>query len=216
MKIKTENEFQDKLDAETSWRKKELSCIKSNVHQAKNAMKQTELRAGIALLYAHWEGLVKNVATYYLCYVSCQKHKYVDLHGNFLALTLKHELQEFDETKKMSRHNYVVQKLFDLRDSVSKIPYENVIKTNSNLNSEGFVEIMETIGLDYSDYEPDFKMLDDVLLKMRNEIAHGEKVEYLDLDETRFDEIYKVILKMMRMFVGQIENAVVLCSYLEK
>lgn len=72
---------------------------------------------------------------------------------------------------------------------------------------------METIGLDYAEYEPSFVMIDEVLLKMRNEIAHGERLESIDLDEKRFKEIYDVVTDLMNKFVAQITNAVYLKEY---
>ena len=87
MKIRTEDEFQDAVDSETAWRKKELSSISSNIATSKKAAKITALRAGIVLLYAHWEGLIKNLATYYLCYVSFQNCRYDELKCNFMALS---------------------------------------------------------------------------------------------------------------------------------
>lgn len=95
MKIRTEDEFQDAVDSETAWRKKELSSISSNIATSKKAAKITALRAGIALLYAHWEGLIKNLATYYLCYVSFQNCRYDELKCNFMALSInKHSTDE--------------------------------------------------------------------------------------------------------------------------
>ena len=75
------------------------------------------------------------------------------------------------------------------------------------------MEIMETIGLDYSQYEGNFKLLDEVLLKMRNQIAHGEKPEYIDLDQDRFNEVYDKIVDMICMFSTQIMNAACLKEY---
>ena len=55
MKIRTEDELQDVIDSEIAWRKKELSAVKANINTARNFAKNTALRAGITLLYAHWE-----------------------------------------------------------------------------------------------------------------------------------------------------------------
>ena len=77
------------------------------------------------------------------------------------------------------------------------------------------MEIMETIGLDYSKYESNFKLIDEVLLKMRNEIAHGEKVEYIDLDQDRFDEIYGKVVGMINLFSIQVSNAASQKEYLK-
>lgn len=60
MKIRTIDELQDYVDKEMSWRRKELSAIKSNIFVAKEFAKNTALRSGIAILYAHWEGMIKN------------------------------------------------------------------------------------------------------------------------------------------------------------
>lgn len=213
MKIRTKDEFQDAIDKETAWRKKELSSLASNVKTSKKSAKNTALRSGIALLYAHWEGLVKNVATIYLCYVSFQNCRYEELSPNFMALAINKDIKMFAESNKASLHNRVVKRIRDEGIKKAKIPYEEVIKTNSNLNSDIFVEIMETIGLDYSEYEPAFKLLDEVLLKMRNEIAHGERTESIDLDEMRFNEIYDVIIDLMNKYVNEITNAVYLEIY---
>lgn len=215
MKIRTEEEFQDAVDKETSWRKKELSAIKSNIATARNSAKSTALRAGIALLYAHWEGLIKNVASYYMSYVSFRKLKYGELKENFIAVAIKEELKMFRESNKTSIHNHIIQKIRKMENDASIIPYENVIKTDSNLRSEIFIEIMETIGLDYSEYQINFILLDETLLNMRNKIAHGERIEVLSLDEKRFNEIYDIITGMMNRFVNQVTNAVVMKEYMK-
>ena len=53
MKIRTVNELQDCIDSEMAWRKHELSAIRENVENARKFSKDTAVRAGIALLYAH-------------------------------------------------------------------------------------------------------------------------------------------------------------------
>lgn len=76
MKIRTLNDLQDMIDAEMAWRKKELYALKSNIQSSRAFAKETALRSGIALLYAHWEGAIKNIAYYYLIFVSYQKIPY--------------------------------------------------------------------------------------------------------------------------------------------
>ncbi len=213
MKIRTIDELQDYIDREMSWRRKELSAIKSNIFVARKFAKNTALRSGIAILYAHWEGMVKNIAMGYLSYVSNQRLKYRDLKNNFWSIAIKNDLIGFDETRKSSRHNKIIKNIRDMENQRARIPYEDVIKTKSNLNSEVFMEIMETLGLDHSFYEGNFKLLDEVLLKMRNEIAHGEKPEYIDLDQERFNEIYEKIIGMMNTFSSQLMNAACLKEY---
>lgn len=213
MKIRASTDLLEYISKEWSWRRKELTALRSNIHSSRAFAKNTALRSGIALLYAHWEGFVKNVATAYLELVSRQKLPYERLKNNFWAIAIKNELNSFEESKKASIHNKIVCNIKAMGAVKSSIPYENVIKTNSNLKSDIFVEIMSVIGLEYSHFESDFQMLDSVLLEMRNKIAHGDNA-VISLDEMRFDEIYDVIIKMMEMFRTEVENAAIRKSYL--
>ncbi len=215
MKIKNINELQDLIDKDLSWRKKELTALKSNIQRARDFAKNTALRSGIALLYAHWEGSIKNISTYYLNFVSYQKVPYNELKRNFLALSVKEEIKLFSQTNKSTLHNQIVNELFEKYREKSNIPYDNIIKSNGNLNSDIFKEIMTTIGLQYLEYESAFTLIDDVLLNMRNHIAHGERLESLSLDEERFNEVYKKITGLISIFSIQVSNAASTKQYLE-
>lgn len=215
MKIRCINDLQDAIDSEMAWRKHELSAVRSNVADARRFAKDTAIRAGIALLYAHWEGTIKNIATYYLEYVSMLGLPYGQLKPNFLAIALKYNLKSFEESSKTTIHTTVVADIINSQNTKSKIPVEGIIKTNSNLNSEIFVEIMATIGLECTDYENSYRLIDTVLLQKRNMIAHGERLEALDLDESRYYEIHDKILGLLQKFSNQVLNAAILKQYLK-
>ena len=136
MKIRTENDLQDAIDSELAWRKRELSAVRSNIASARKFAKDTAIRAGIALLYAHWEGSIKNVAAYYLEYVATLKLPYRQLKPNFLAIALKYDLKSFEESNKATVHTNIVRSVIQNQEIKSNIPVEGIIKTNSNLNSE--------------------------------------------------------------------------------
>ena len=215
MKIRTLNELQDSIDAEMAWRKHELSAIRENVVNARKSAKDTAIRAGIALLYAHWEGAIKNVATYYLEYVSVLRLPYGQLKPNFLAISIKNGLTSFQESNKTTIHTKLVTDILESNHVTSALPTGGIIKTGSNLNSYVFIQIMATIGLDCSPYEGAYLLIDSVLLDKRNRIAHGEHVEYLDLDENRYCEIHEKIRNLIIQFANQVMNAAVLKQYLK-
>lgn len=214
MKIRNIYELQDAIDSEMAWRKHELSAIRSNVSNARKFAKDTAIRAGIALLYAHWEGTIKNIASYYLEYVSALGLPYGQLKPNFLAVALKYNLQSFEESNKTTIHTTIVNEVINSYSVKSKIPVEGIIKTNSNLNSEIFMEIMATIGLECKEYESSYKLIDTVLLQKRNMIAHGERLEALGLDEARYYEIHDKILGLIQLFSNQVSNAAIQKQYL--
>jgi hypothetical protein len=209
MKIRTKEEFVDLIDKEIVWRKKELSYLRGNVKENSPYYK-THLRSAIVLLYAHYEGFVKNSCELYLTFVKSQKLDFDQLTENFIALALKYNLNEFQQTNKSTLHCQLVDFLLNKLGQRATIPNENVIRTGSNLNSNILREILTTVGLDYSEYELKNNLLDSVLLKNRNSIAHGE---YLELNEINFNELYIEILFIMEDIKNRITNFVILESY---
>ena len=92
MKIRTSNQLQDVLDEEFAWRLKEIHDIRAAARGAGSATQKTFVRAGVALLYAHWEGFVKASAEAYVNYLSCKGLRYGQLRSCFIALGLKGQL----------------------------------------------------------------------------------------------------------------------------
>jgi len=215
MKIRTVENLQDAIDADMGWRKRELTAIKANIQAARSFAKDTALRSGIALLYAHWEGAIKNIAYYYLTYVSGLRLPYSDLKLNFFAIALRSDVNRFKVTSKASLQTKVVSAVFAKYGQTSQIPQEGIIRTNSNLSSQLFVEILHTIGLNIDIYEAYFNLIDEVLLGMRNKIAHGERLETLSLDESRYNEIHDKIFFLIDQFAIQVSNAAITKEYLE-
>ena len=215
MKIRTENDLQDAIDHEMAWRKHELAAVKANVVSSRKSAKETAIRAGVALLYAHWEGAIKNIATYYLEYVAMQSHSYGQLKPNFLAIAIKNNLRQFEDSNKTTIHTSVVSDVLALQSAKTKIPTEGIIKTDSNLKSDIFIEIMATIGLPSEEYETSYKLIDSVLLEKRNKIAHGERIESVELDEERYCDLHDKVLGLIQQFANQTSNAATLKQYLK-
>lgn len=183
------------------------------IQKASGSSKETALRAGVALLYAHWEGSIKNMSTYYLSYVSQLKLPYSQLKDNFLALDLKKKITEFNNNNKNEYHTQFIGELFSRKDKRSNIPIKSIINTESNLNSTVFINIMNIIGLSYKEYSLRFKLLDEVLLANRNSIAHGEKMPHT-IDEDRYFELCDKVLELINKVSTQILNAAVQKDYI--
>lgn len=207
MKVKSKNELKDLLDKDFAWRIKELSYILSAVRTDKDTILKTTLRTSVLLLYAHWEGFIKNASSYYLSYVKHQKLTYKELNNCFVALSLKQKIKVFEATNKATVHTQFVDYIQTAENLVAKIEDLNVIKTGSNLNSLILKEILTTIGMDYSPYELKANMIDEQLLNYRNTIAHGE---YLMVDQKEYKLLHSEIFKMMRNIKTEIENAAAL------
>jgi len=207
MKIRTTEQLSDRLAADLAWRKKELAEIKSLV-ETRNVSDQRHralVRSSVCILYSHWEGFVKLAANAYLDYVRFQRLSYQELSSNFLALAMKEKLKESKETNKPSVYIPVCEFFISELNQRSILPKE-AISTASNLSSEILKEITAVLGLDFSPYSTKANLIDEKLLKTRNEIAHGE---YLVFDREEYIEVHQKIIEMLDLFRTQIENAAI-------
>ena len=211
MKIRIVNDLSDRLDAEFSWRLKELADIKVLVKTTEKLKQSSIIRAGLPLTYAHWEGFVKSSAQYYLNFVLMQKHELKELSSCFLALSAQKLLNNFTHANRTSLQLELVEHLTTNSSLSSIANYSTIINTKANLNSSVFTDISLSIGIDVGSYETKFNFIDESLLRRRNEIAHGN---YLDIDATAFREIVDEVIGLIRQFKNDIMNSAIQKSYL--
>jgi hypothetical protein len=213
MKIRTLEHLNQRLTDDLTWRKKEISDLKSLIetnnfgYSKHNAV----LRSGVTLLYAHWEGYIKTAAISYLEFVSRQKLTCDDLAINFVAVAMKFKFQEVNETNKATIFIEVANFMLTQTSQKISLPYEDIVSTASNLSSDILREIICRLGLDYSFYETKEAIINEQLLKRRNGITHGE---YLSLDREEYQQLHDEILGMMENFRNQIENNAIQKLYL--
>jgi hypothetical protein len=213
MKIKTKEQFSDLIQQDFGWRKKELIAIRQRVELAKSvASINTEMRTGVLLLYAHWEGFIKTACSNYLDFVKYRKLNMNELPDNLLALSLKSELQELESTGQHILHLKFVQ---FIKTSLSKRATWNLdkaIDTKSNLNSEVLENILSVVGIPFTDFELKSNLIDEQLLKHRNNIAHGNG-NVLDFDKNGYLKVHDEIYDLLQLFYNHLSNLVTLEKY---
>ena len=199
MRINDLNSLQDHIDLEIAWRKKEILWQREQLFN-KNDDNKYLLRAAILILYSHWEGSIKKVGEYYLCYIKCQNLKYEDLNHNFFGILLFQKYKKIGTSKQFKDFNLCVLEL----EKEKVYDYYKVIPAESNLKSDVFENILNLIGVSIEKIELDKKLIDEVLLKKRNKIAHGERFDGLDIDAKRFMEISNKVLNTIEIFCNTI------------
>lgn len=207
MKIRTKEELQDNLAADLAWRKKELSNLHNDVKTASPKKLPTAIRCSVVLLYAHWEGFIKNAAEYYLIYIKFQKLNLNEVNSNILALSLKQKIKEFNATNKATYHVQFVDYFKNKLTERATFSETDSIRTGSNLNSTILEEILATVGIDFTPYELKSNLIDSQLLNYRNSIAHGN---YLPVDKDEYEIMHIEILSMLDRLSTDISNASVL------
>lgn len=210
--LRTPSGLQDVLDEDFSWRLKELADMKSIVRSSNQIMRRTIIRAGIPIIYAHWEGFVKKSAESYVEFVSLQGLKSDDLSDSFVALSLKRHLGEAESTGKAKAFKNVISIMRRKFEEKATFNLSKVIDTESNLGSTVFSNILCAIGVPTRNYETRYNLIDSNLLNTRHKVAHGESFA---IEAEVFRTLTDDVIKLLRDVKSDIENAVSLKSYKE-
>ncbi len=211
MKLRTELELQEYLDYELAWRIKEIDYTKTAVQRAKGNAQLAVARAGLALLYAHWEGFVKGASEALLNFVLHRRFKYSQLRPCFIAHGLAKHLDVLVDSHKHHRRFESIQFVVEQLEKQAVFPWKDVIRTQGNLSSEVFRSVVAAIAVDPAKYESRYNWIDKVLLARRNRIAHGERLEFL---ASEFPSLADETLTLLRWFKTDIENSVATKAYL--
>lgn len=203
-KIRSAHELSNALDDAIAWRIKEIYDISFAVGKSSGLRDGTLLRAGVALLYAHWEGFVVEAARKYVDFVGSQGIPLRDLSECFLGLSLRRTIQDAYQSGRAQAYVALGSFVQNELGSRAQPTLGSLISGKSNLSSSVFESIAVAIGIDLTAYKPKFNLIDAELLKRRNSIAHGE---YLPVDARQFVGIREQVVELMRSVKKDIEDA---------
>ena len=206
--MKTKEELLQKIDDDLIWRRRELSDFRVVVQNpGENAGRRSALlRAGVTLLYAHWEGFVKRSGTYYLEFVANQGKIASELRVNFIAIKLKSRLIEASKSNKPSASAELVDFFCSKLGDRLRIPHKGIVDTKSNLSSSVLREIVWILGLDMSPFETKCHLIDSSLVDRRNHIAHGDS---LDIGIDDYLALHDEVMALIDAFRNQVQNAAI-------
>lgn len=159
MKVRSVNELENAVDNEIAWRRHEITQLIRHVRLAAPSNKELYLRAGQALAYAHWEGGIKSLAQLYLQYVNGQKISFSELSSPLLGAALHTRLTAMGEARAAHVHMEFANFMLTDLDSRATVSMDE-IRTESNLTSSLFVDILTRLGMDIKAYSTMSKMID--------------------------------------------------------
>lgn len=212
MKIRSADELLDFLATRKQRRKRELISLLHDLSTRSGETAPHVRRTAILLAYAHWEGFVKEAARAYVHLVAYKSRPLSALAPNFQALACRQTLSIAQgATRRIAPHIAVVEMMTANADRSIRIDANTAIDTESNLGSEVFKNICESVGVMYLPaWSVEGPFMDD-LFENRCAIAHGElltpEVEYAV-------EAIKFSLKWIEAFSTDIENQALQAAYL--
>lgn len=197
-----------RLDRGLAWRKKELTQFKLLADSSPTPENAAILRrAGVTLMYAHWEGYVKDASKLYLEYLGTNALDLGTLKSCFVAIAIRGQISQSGHAKKTSVRTELVELLRSLDTppaTMRRIPTRQVISTRSNLKGEVLREITATLGLDYTPFELKETPVINRLVAFRNSIAHGAG---MPIPEDDYNALHKDIIALLDTYKTLIQDA---------
>jgi hypothetical protein len=210
MKIKTVRQLGDALSDELTWRKMEIVALRMQADKKDDFSQRAILRAGVAILYSHWEGFVKVSTEFLLNFVSNQKLRNEELSDIYAIHSFKSRLATLAITKNapcaVESFRFIVEEM----QSVSNINCKNYVGTESNLSSEVFDRIAKSVGVDVTRYMHLYPFIDESIVSKRNCIAHGE---YMLINFDEYKAISDRVFELINNYKTDLENIAVLKQY---
>lgn len=207
MAVRTVDELGDNLDAALAWRRIELYTLKSQIQVTHKQSPHSPLsralaRSGVALLYAHWEGYVKEACQAYVDYVAKRRLKMDELNDGLLKVVL-HQLNRRTAAGDEAALISLMEAIRDPLVARARIPKSSIVDTKSNLRSDVLAEILACVGFDSSSFSTKDNLIDKTLCDGRNSIAHGR--DYYP-NPGEFDTLHAEVMSMLEEIRDMIMN----------
>ena len=209
MRPLTATDLHDLLDSELVWRRREMTLLVTTIKVADLATRHSLVRAGVPLLYAHWEGFGRECFQRYLEHVSYKNLKYKDLQPSFLYLTSFGKIQEIVKAPAKTGVK-IMPELAQAYSKVHRNPFRKMIDTKSNLRFSVLEQLCSISGIPISKFTSDELFIIHDLCDARNEIAHGSASAP---SETVFIQRRDKAFSLMTRLQTEIVNAAVNGSY---
>lgn len=190
----------DIISQDLDWREREIASMRILLSGAglTNSQRSALLRAGWAMLYAHYEGFIKNTLTVFYDEAAKAAGKCEHLPSSTRAFALRDTLR----CLKNLPCDDMLNKIENFQvDHLASNPQFPDVDTKSNLWPNVLIDLLKTADLNTSIAEKNEAKLR-TLVSRRNSIAHGEKsfineVSYfLGFEEAVYEVLYDVALQV--------------------
>jgi hypothetical protein len=195
------------LDRNLAWRKRELTHLKLMADSSASPTSDMLRRAGTAMMYAHWEGFVKDASKFYVSYLADSPVDPAKIKSCFVAIMLYSDIIQAGQARKKSVHARLVEQLRVLDAPPAKMrrmPTKGVFSTRSNLKGAALREITATLGLDYSSFVLKETPVINKLVDHRNTIAHGGG---MPIPSSDYNALHSEVIVLLDTYRDLIQDA---------
>lgn len=212
MKTRPDEKLIFELTTALSNRKKEITdfymyiqgCQSSGIAEILN-------KSFILLLYAHWEGFIKEYTIKYFSFIISQKLVLSKLTENFLLIYLKNLLKTYEVNKNISQEKKIldmVSKGSKFKIKIDEYFEKYTVGSENNLKFKNYKNICTILNYSLIDETNVFETNLEKLVHNRNSIAHTG----LKAKENTYSDILDIEI-MKNLIIGEMEN---FHSFIEK
>lgn len=212
MKSRPDEKLIFELTTALSNRKKEITdfymyiqgCQSSGIAEILN-------KSFILLLYAHWEGFIKEYTIKYFSFIISQKLVLSKLTENFLLIYLKSLLKTYKVDKNISQEKKIldmVSKGSKFKIKIDEYFEKYTVGSENNLKFKNYKNICTILNYSLIDETNVFETNLEKLVHNRNSIAHTG----LKAKENTYSDILDIEI-MKNLIIGEMEN---FHSFIEK
>lgn len=212
MKTRPDEKLIFELTTALSNRKKEITdfymyiqgCQSSGIAEILN-------KSFILLLYAHWEGFIKEYTIKYFSFIISQKLVLSKLTENFLLIYLKSLLKTYEVNKNISQEKKIldmVSKGSKFKIKIDEYFEKYTVGSENNLKFKNYKNICAILNYNLIDETNVFETNLEKLVHNRNSIAHTG----LKAKENTYSDLLDIEI-MKNLIIGEMEN---FHSFIEK
>ncbi len=202
------SDYYRQLEKELDWRISEISALKRIIPIDKSTTEyRVVLRSLVVLLYAHYEGFCRYLWQFYLIHIEKMKLRRIRLKDKLAALSMEKELKKAKNTYSTNQlYNYCRT---EFRDELSiEAKFRKELDNNLNFWPAVLKEELDKIDIP-SEEIINCKYQINFLVRLRNKVAHGEKLTGVkDIDD--FTVFQDAVMRVLSEFIELV------CNFLEK
>ncbi|SFV00285.1 MAE_28990/MAE_18760 family HEPN-like nuclease [Alicyclobacillus macrosporangiidus] len=220
--------IRSQLEDELTWRSSELKLLENQLSFVSNDEDKRRYRkALVVMLYSHFEGFCKACFLIYVKAINDELLLRSQANIRLVVASLAREFGDLENTNRKTQltkdisadderlHRYgrqveFIEKIDNLWAQTARIP-EDIVDTEANLKPRVLEKILYRLGFDHHAFQ-DYYGTIHKLLRYRNDIAHGAKVD--GVDEQEYNSLRSGIQTIMTKIIDVIFDTLVKRKYL--
>jgi hypothetical protein len=204
-------EFETLLSEAVDRRREEITRVKRVIAELRETnLAQTVMLMAVPLLYAHWEGFVKEAIELYIEYIEKQAIAPDRANPTVLSFAMRPRLAPLLQSGSVQRISEFVEWMLTMIAEPMRFE-DKTIETKANLSFENLKSLCQTLSIDVASLEGERRKINS-LVHRRNNIAHtGRPPRY---DESVIENDAFLVLGLISTFENILKECVTATRFL--